>query len=335
MIMTSLHGSVSALCPYADLHCDTLSVAWHRGAEDIFCLDGSMADVSKLLAGGCRLQLFAIFMPPPEEAEAPGYPGDDAYIEALRAIFLRTVQRCGDVFAPAESMADAERNTAQGKVSALLSMEDGRAVRGNFDRLRAFYEMGIRVLGLTWNHANCFGYPNSPDPKEMQKGLTPFGREAIPCLEELGMLIDVSHLSDGGFWDVVHFARRPFIASHSNCRALNPHPRSMTDEMIRALADRDGVMGLNFCPAFLTRDTAARHSAVDDLARQLRHRIRVGGLACAAIGTDFDGIGGDLDVPSADRMPGLFDALLQRGFTPFELDRICWENAARVFREVL
>lgn len=325
----------SALRPYADLHCDTLSLAWHCGAEDIFSLNGAMADLSKLRAGGCHLQLFAIFMPPPEEAEAPDYPGDDAYIEALRTIFARTVQRHAELLAPAKSLSDVEENAARGLISGMLSLEDGRAVRGSFDNLRDLYDAGIRVLGLTWNHANCFGFPNSPDPEIMGQGLTPFGREAIPFMESLGMLIDVSHLSDGGFWDVVHLSRRPFIASHSNCRAINPHPRSMTDDMIRALADRGGVMGLNFCPAFLTQDTAARGSAVDDLARQLRHRIRVGGLECAAIGTDFDGISGDLEIPSADRMPFLFEALQQRGFTSLELDHLCWQNVSRVLREFL
>ena len=327
----------TSLQPYADLHCDTLYAAWRKGVEDIFQMDGAMADVSKNARGGCRLQLYAIFMPPTEEKQefSHPYPGDDAYIEALHHIFLRTAQKHSDVFASAGNMRDVERNAAEGKVSGMLSMEEGRAVRGSFDRIRTFYEMGIRVMGLTWNHANCFGYPNSADAKEMQKGLTAFGKEAISCMEEIGMLIDVSHLSDGGFWDVVKLSKRPFIASHSNCRALNPHPRSMTDEMIRALADRGGLIGLNFYPHFLTQDPEERKSTIDDLARQLRHRIQVGGLGCAAIGTDFDGISGELEIGSADRMPDFFDALAQRGFTSHELEQICWRNVERVFRDVI
>ena len=323
--------------PYADLHCDTLYAAWRKGAEDIFQVDGAMADVSKNVRGGCRLQLYAIFMPPPGETQDPAcwYPGDDAYIRMLHAAFTLTAQKHSDVFAAAGSMRDVERNTAEGKISGMLSMEDGRAVEGSFEKIRAFHDMGIRVMGLTWNHANCFGYPNSPDTEEMQKGLTAFGKEALSCMEEMGMLVDVSHLSDGGFRDVARLSRRPFIASHSNCRALNPHPRSLTDEMIRALADRGGVMGLNFCPEFLTEDPGLQRSAVDDLARQLRHRINAGGLECAAIGTDFDGIGGDLEIPSADRMPGFFEALEQRGFTSRELEFICWRNVERVFRDVI
>ena len=323
--------------PYADLHCDTLYTAWRTSAADIFQMDGAMADVSKIVQGGCRLQLYAIFMPSPEEKRefVHPYPGDDAYIDALHDIFMRTVQQHQDVFAAAKNMQEVECNAAAGKVSGMLSMEDGRAVAGSFEKIRHFHDMGIRVMGLTWNHANCFGYPNSQDRKEMQKGLTAFGKEAISCMEETGMLIDVSHLSDGGFWDVARLCRRPFIASHSNCRALNPHPRSMTDEMIRALASGGGIMGLNFCPIFLSRNLKQRKSSIDDLARQLRHRIRVGGLECAAVGTDFDGIGGELEIPSADRMPDLFEALEQRGFSSYELEHICWLNTERVFRDVI
>ena len=323
--------------PYADLHCDTLYTAWRKGSEDIFQVDGAMADVTETLRGGCRLQLYAIFMPPPEETQDPvrRYPGDDAYIETLHTIFTRTAQKHSDVFAAAGNMPDVARNAAEGKVSGMLSMEDGRAAEGSFEKIRYFHDMGIRVMGLTWNHANCFGYPNSPDPDEMGKGLTAFGKEALSCMEEMGMLIDVSHLSDGGFRDVARLSRRPFIASHSNCRALNPHPRSLTDEMIRILADSGGVMGLNFCPAFLTQDPEQQKTAVDDLARQLRHRINAGGLECAAIGTDFDGISGELEIASASRMPGFFEALEQRGFTPTELEYICRMNVERVFRDVI
>lgn len=332
---TQKEKSLPVKRPYADLHCDTLYAAWRKGAEEIFEMDGAMADVSKIIQGGCRLQLYAIYMPPPEEIQEAHEYGDDVYIETLHTIFTRTAQKHQEVFAAAGNMREVERNAAEGKVSGMLSMEDGRAVEGRFEKIRTFHEMGIRVMGLTWNHANCFGYPNSTNAEEMQRGLTAFGREAVSCMEEMGMLIDVSHLSDGGFWDVVRLAGRPFIASHSNCRALNPHPRSLTDEMIRALADRGGVMGLNLCPEFLTGNLEQQRSAVDDLARQLRYRINVGGLACAAIGTDFDGIGGELEIASADRMPSFFEALAQRGFTSDELEHICWRNVERVFRDVM
>ncbi len=323
--------------PYIDLHSDTLYQAWRCGAKDIFQLKGSMADVKAALAGGCKLQVYAIFMPDLDEINDSTvyYPGDDLYIQRLSEIFTHTAQVYKDVFAPALSIKDADCNAAEGKVSGMLSMEDGRAVRGSFERISAFYDLGIRILGLTWNHPNCFGYPNSSDPAEMAKGLTVFGKEALSCMEDLGMLVDVSHLSDSCFWDVAQICKRPFLASHSNCRALNPHPRSMTDEVIRALADHGGIMGLNFCPAFLTKDLQSTCSTVDAMAYQLRHRINVGGLGCAAIGTDFDGIGGNLEVPSAAQMQTMFDELEKRGFSSHEIEQISHKNAERLLSEVL
>ena len=323
--------------PYLDLHCDTLSHAFFRGEQSVSDLPSAMADVKKLSAGGCAGQLFAIFLPTftGGEPEAPLYPGDEAYIRALKDIYDRTLEENQEILGKTESLADFLRNRNEGKISAVLSMEDGRAAEGRPENLERFYAMGVRVLGLLWNAPNCFGYPNSPDPEIMGRGLTDFGKEAVSILEGLGIGIDVSHLSDGGFWDVAELARKPFFATHSNCRALNPHPRSMTDEMIRALADHGGVMGVNFYGAFLHADVSRLDSTVDGIARQLRHRINVGGLECAAIGTDFDGIHGELEIPDASRMPELFEALADRGFTDDELEHITHLNAERVLRDIL
>ncbi len=323
--------------PYIDLHCDTLYHAFFRGEKSVTDLPSAMADVRKLTAGGCGAQLFAVFLPTYEDAaeEASRYPGDEAYIQALQDIFYRTLSENEEILGRTESLSDFLRNRSEGKISAILSMEDGRAAAGRTENLERLYRMGIRVLGLLWNAPNCFGYPNSPDPEIMNRGLTDFGKEAIPYLESLGIGIDVSHLSDGGFWDVAALARKPFFATHSNCRALNPHPRSMTDEMIRALAEHGGVMGVNFYGAFLHADTERLDSTVDGIARQLRHRINAGGLECAAIGTDFDGIHGGLEIPDASRMPDLFEALADRGFTDNELEHITHLNAERVLREIL
>ncbi len=322
--------------PYIDLHCDTLMLAWLKKQNDAFEIGSSMADVRKLAAGGCRAQLFAIFLPPGESLKKHDASlSDEAYIGALHGIFENTVSKHGDVLAKALNAAEIEKNASEGKLSAILSMEDCRAVEGNFENIKRFYDMGVRVMGLTWNLPNCFGVSNSPDPAVMNAGLTDFGKEAVPYMQSLGMIPDVSHLSDGGFWDVARFSTKPFIASHSNCRALNPHPRSLTDEMIRALADRGGVMGVNFYGAFLGKDTESTLSTVDGIAAQLRHRINVGGIECAAIGTDFDGIDGELEIPDASAMPRLFDELAKRGFTAYELEHIAYKNAERVFREVM
>lgn len=322
---------------YIDMHCDTLMMAWMKKYADIYDRPDMMVDIRRLLAGGCKAQFFAIFLPSPGMKERMGLMqmDDDDYIEQLVRIYRNTLESCADAAAPAVTLTDILENDRAGKVSAVLTMEDGRSVDGRMEKLERYYDMGVRVIGLTWNQENCFGAPNSRDASVMAKGLTEFGKDAVLRMNELGMGIDVSHLSDGGFWDVARLTKKPFFATHSNCRSLNPHPRSMTDEMIRALADKGGVMGVNFCPAFLVQDVENKAATCDMLTAQLRHMIRVGGEDCAAVGTDFDGMNGDLEIASADRMPVLFDALERAGFTAVQIEKIAHRNIERVLKDVL
>ena len=129
------------------------------------------------------------------------------------------------------------------------------------NRLHTLYQEGVRLVTLLWNEENCIGSPNSKDRKIMQKGLKPFGFEVVEQMNSLGMLIDVSHLSDGGFWDVLSTSSKPIVASHSNARALCEHPRNLSDDMIRALAEKGGVIGLNFYPYFVN---PVGHASVSD-----------------------------------------------------------------------
>ena len=321
---------------YIDMHCDTLMTAWRKKWPEVYDRPEMMVDIKRLVQGGCRAQFFAIFLPSPMMKERMGLAqmDDDDYIDQLYLIFRTTLEQHGDAVAQAGNLAQVRENASAGKLSAILTMEDGRSVDGKMEKLERYYNMGVRVIGLTWNQENCFGAPNSRDAAIMAKGLTDFGKDAIARMNELGMGVDVSHLSDGGFWDVARLTKKPFFATHSNCRSLNPHPRSMTDEMIRALADKGGVMGVNFCPSFLVQDTENNRATCDMLTAQLRHMIRVGGEDCAAIGTDFDGMNGELEIASADQMPKLFTALDRAGFTSREIEKIAFMNAERVMAEV-
>lgn len=321
---------------YIDFHCDTLMKAWMGRKKDIFA-PGGMVSLDSLREGGCKVQFFAVFMPPVNIKKLAGIllPKDEAYIEKNLQIFRNTTERYPELLAQAGSMADIRTNWAKGKISGILTLEDGRAVDGKMENLERFYHMGIRLVSLTWNHANCFGSPNSSDSTVMERGLTDFGKEAVIRMNELGMIVDVSHLSDGGFRDVAAFSKKPFVASHSNCRSLNPHSRSMTDDMIRTLAEKGGVMGVNFGPEFLTENVKAKESHTEAIVAQLRHMIKTGGEGCPAIGTDFDGISGRLDIGSPGRMPRLFEALEQSGFTARQIEKIAYRNAERVIVEVL
>ena len=154
----------------------------------------------------------------------------------------------------------------------------------------------------------------------------------------LHITADVSHLSDKGFWDIANHSTRPFAASHSNCRALSPHNRNLTDEMIRALAEKGGIAGLNYCASFVDADSAHPklcRSTVERLAKHAAHFKQVGGIEVISLGSDFDGIGGQHELETAADMPLLAEALRREGFTEDEVEAIYWRNAYRFFKNNL
>ena len=275
---------------YIDFHCDTLSAAFCKKKEDICCLTDTMVNAEKLKAGECAAQFFAIFMLPENEKKkaAIAIPDDYTYISELKNILDNTIGRAQHIEFT-RNFEEMKLNSANGKMSAFLTLEDGRAVQGSMGNLEGFYDMGVRLISLTWNYSNCFGYPNSADKNAMKLGLTDFGKEAVERMNELGMLVDVSHLSDGGFWDVMEISKKPIIASHSNCRTLSPHQRNLTDEMIKALADKGGVAGLNFCPAFINPDINSTKTSAEGIAKQAVYMANCGGIEVLSIGSDFDG----------------------------------------------
>ena len=160
----------------------------------------------------------------------------------------------------------------------------------------------------------------------------PLGIEAVQEMNRLGILVDVSHLSDAGFWDVQKYSKKPFVASHSNARSVTGHPRNLTDEMIRAVAESGGIIGLNFAPDFLGEGGASR---VSDMARHVLHIREKGGSGVLALGSDFDGIGGTLEIGGPDQFVLLWEALRKAGMSETELEGMWYGNGARVLREVL
>ncbi len=169
---------------------------------------------------------------------------------------------------------------------------------------------------------------------DSSKGLTEKGFFFIQRMEELGMIIDVSHLSDAGFWDIVQHTKKPFVASHSNARALCGHCRNLTDDMIRAVAGRGGVIGLNFYGCFLN-ETNDSHSRVARMAAHARHMLKVGGSGCLGLGSDFDGISGEFEIQDCSQMQKLVEGLERAHFTGTEIENILWRNVMRVYREML
>ena len=314
-----------------DMHCDTLGrLQWEPGRvlrENDFCID-----LMKMKKTGSLAQFFAAFV------YAKRFEGDiwkQSYETAINMIEAgkKEFQNNADLIALATNYDEIMANKAAGKMSAILTMEEGGVINGKMENLEELYRQGVRLITLTWNFENCLGFPNSDEPELMKKGLKPFGIEVVERMNDLGMIIDVSHLSDGGFWDVLHNSKKPFVASHSNARALCGHRRNLADDMIRAMAEKGGVAGINFYPNFVhdSGNITAEH-----LADHVEYMYNLGGEDFVAMGTDFDGYDeGQSTITNIGQMDEVYDAIKKRGFSDRQMDKIWSENILRVIKETL
>lgn len=324
---------------FIDMHCDSLSVLLFTDAKkaDLYHAESTMVDIERMKRGGQLAQFFAVFLPFQGAYEMFGVSPltDEEYIETLRQYLLKNVQQHQDLIEMAYSAADIEKNKKNKKMSAVLTMEDGRAIDGKLENIKHFYDMGFRAISLTWNQPNCIGSPNSNLPEVMMKGLTQFGKEAVTYMQELGILVDVSHLSEGGFYDVASICKRPFVATHSNSRALCPHSRNLSDEQIKMLGNAGGVTGLNFGPEFLNEDISCKDSTVECMVKHISHIVRVGGVECVALGSDFDGIDGNLEISDCTKVNLLEPALKKAGFGNKDIEKIFFKNVLRVMKDTM
>lgn len=321
---------------YIDLHCDTLCRSLLCYSSSLEEIPEAMVDIKRLKKGGAKAQFFAMYLMREGGIEAEkdiNMPSPDELIRIMHQIYTQTLSKCKENLKHAGNYSDLQRNYNAGKISAFLTVEDGYAVQGKLKKIKDYYEMGVRLLTLLWNYPNCFGFPNSTERNIMERGLTTFGKEAVGYMNELGMIIDVSHLSDGGFWDVVSLSRKPFVASHSNARTLTPHPRNLSDDMIKTIGNKGGVIGINFAPQFLSRFTDK--SRIEDICRHILYIINQGGEECAALGTDFDGIEGNLEISDCSNIFLLFDALYKLGVSSRKIEKIAYKNVERVIKETL
>jgi len=313
---------------YIDLHCDTLAEGVELGKKNIVIFPERCVDILRLEKGGAKAQFFAAYL---DQDKSQDTWADFLAMHDL----LETTAASTDKIAITHNYDELQANDNKGIISAFLTVENGCLVEGDFDKLKQLKNMGVSLITLTWNQTNCFGNPHSGKAEEMSLGLTPFGKEAIEVMNDLGIIIDVSHLSDGGFYDVASISKKPFVASHSDCRSISPHTRNLTDEMIKVLADKGGIAGLNFAPDFLEPDMSKEHSRIEMMVKHVHHMINLGGIEFVGIGTDFDGVTGELEINSCDKMPLLFDALLKSGITESQLDYIAYKNAERIIKECL
>lgn len=308
-----------------DWHCDTILQLAELGEAACLRQNDLCVDIQKLKAAGSAAQFFALFIDMGEKRD----PLEWALSMLDR--FYQELDQNKENIQLARNYHEFLANDKSGKISAFLTIEEGGALKGQITNLRNFYRLGVRLITLTWNYPNEIGFPNCAK-EYYTKGLTSFGREVVREMNRLGMIIDVSHMSDQGFYDVAKLSAKPFVASHSNARSVTNHRRNLTDDMIRILADKGGIMGLNFANSFLGTSPVSR---IEDMVSHLKHIRNVGGAEVMALGTDFDGISSEVEINHIGEIAKLFQALKANGFSATELDKFCRLNAVRVIKECL
>ncbi len=325
-----------------DMHCDTISELYYRreaGKAYSLLKNDCHIDLERMKKGDYCLQNFALF------TELTRHERPFEYCMKLVDLFYTEIAKHEDLIGVVTCYEDIERNRKEGKMSALLTIEEGGVCQGEIAFLRNIYRLGVRMMTLTWNHKNELASPNriwqehgeaffEPDTEH---GLTEKGIEFVNEMEALGIIVDISHLSDAGIEDVFRYTKKPFVASHSNARTVASNPRNLTDDMIRRLSERGGVAGLNYCAAFLydwkKGDTVL--SRVEHMIAHIKHMKQVGGIQCIGLGSDFDGIGGELEMKSPEDLPILEVAMKKAGFTESEIEAVFYKNVLRVYEEIL
>lgn len=314
-----------------DMHCDTIWKLMDLDKEGDLMENQCSVSIPGMKQAGTLAQFFACFLY--IEDMAGGYEEGYRHVQEMIDFMEGQVGQFSEDIAFAYSYEDVMKNDLARKISVVLTVEEGGILNGDISRLETLHQRGIRLVTPMWNDENCIGFPNSREPSVMKKGLKPFGIEAVKRMGELHMIVDVSHASDGTFSDILRYAKGPVVASHSNCRALCSHPRNLTDEMIYSLAGIGGGAGLNFYGPFLgTKDA----SLVEEMTAHILHMIQLGGEDFPMIGTDFDGFDGieRLEIPKAENMERLWEALKKKGVSEFQLDKIWSGNALRILKSL-
>jgi membrane dipeptidase len=284
-------------------------------------------DLPRLLESGVDLQIFAVYI-------QPEYKIERALHRALQVIdrFYKELHDHEDKMMLFTKVSDVREAEKHGKIAAMLSIEGGEAVEADLGILRMLHRLGLRAMTLTWNERNQIA--DGAGEGRTKGGLTNFGVELVKEMNNIGMVVDVSHLSDPGFFDVIETTTKPVIASHSNCRAICNHRRNLTDDMIKILADNGGVMGMNFSAAFV--DENKEKATLERVLDHVDHIVKVASVDHVGIGSDFDGIENTpKGLEDVTRMPYLTEGLLKRGYKEDDIRKILGENFLRVFSEVI
>jgi membrane dipeptidase len=352
--------------PVFDGHNDTLTQIRHAKGDDargfLERSERGHIDLPRAREGGLAGGFFAIFTESPAyEREFLPLLGDDGGVVeggysvplppklARRTALTFTLSVMSDLSRIVEASEGAvrvvrtaagiEECIAEGRLAVILHIEGAEAIDTRLEALDVFYEAGLRSLGPVWSRPNAFAhgvpfdFPRHPDTGP---GLTPAGRRLIRRCNELGVLIDLSHLNAAGFWDVARLSTAPLVATHSAAHALAPSPRNLTDAQLDTIALSGGVVGVNYHVGFLRSDgngTGDADTPMTEIVRHARYIAERIGIEHVALGSDFDGATMPTDLPDVTQLPQLMEAFRDDGFSPSDVERVAHGNWIRVLRE--
>lgn len=353
-----------------DTHIDVpyrLAASWENVAE---ATEKGNFDYPRAVKGGLNAPFMSIYTP----AQYDGTPKAKEHADEMIAIVEKVAASAPDKFRIAKSVADVEKAFKDGVIALPMGMENGSPISGDLKNLNYFYDKGIRYITLAHSKANGIS-DSSYDPVRKWHGLSNFGKKVVARMNELGIMVDVSHISDEAFWDVMKTSKAPVIASHSSVRAFTPNfERNMSDDMIKALAEKGGVIQINFGSSFLTEaanqyrphmdeayeaylhkngieaSTEAHdafekeyraanpypYATVDDVLDHIDHVVKLVGVDHVGIGSDYDGVGDSLPegLKDVSTYPHIIAGLLKRGYSEADIKKILGGNLLRVWRAV-
>lgn len=306
-----------------DLHCDTImQLLDHPDSGDLYRNTWKI-DIEKLQKAHSKVQDFALFINLGETNDPYGR------YEEMRNLCTTQIHLYGEHIQHVLSYQDVESVYESGKIGALMSIEEGGVLGGDLDKLKQAYQDGVRLITLTWNYPNGLGEPHCG---EQHKKLTPKGIEFVEVMQDLGIIVDCSHLNDAGTEQLGDILDVPFVASHSNAREVTAHTRNLPDNLIKLIANKGGVIGLNFAQSFLGTSSVSR---IDDIVKHGLYLINKGGEDVVALGTDFDGIKPNTEIKDASEMYRLYDAFKEAGLSVEQCEKLFWKNADRLLKEIL
>ncbi|MDU5003984.1 dipeptidase [Veillonella sp.] len=306
-----------------DLHCDTImQLLDHPDSGDLYRNTWKI-DIEKLQKAHSKVQDFALFINLGETNDPYGR------YEEMRNLCTTQIHLYGEHIQHVLSYQDVESVYESGKIGALMSIEEGGVLGGDLDKLKQAYQDGVRLITLTWNYPNGLGEPHCG---EQHKKLTPKGIEFVEVMQDLGIIVDCSHLNDAGTEQLGDILDVPFVASHSNAREVTAHTRNLPDNLIKLIANKGGVIGLNFAQSFLGTSPVSR---IEDIVKHGLYLINKGGEDVVALGTDFDGIKPNTEIKDASEMYRLYDAFKEAGLSVEQCEKLFWKNADRLLKEIL